>query len=109
MNETISGSVALVTGGSRGIGRSISLALGSRGVKVAVNYISDQSAAEKVLSEIRAAGGEGDVFRADVASESDVAKMVSQVESELGPVDFLITSAGIGEHTRRPLTYRRSD
>jgi 3-oxoacyl-[acyl-carrier protein] reductase len=41
MNETISGSVALVTGGSRGIGRSISLALGSRGVKVAVNYISD--------------------------------------------------------------------
>ncbi len=99
MNETISGSVALVTGGSRGIGRSISLALASRGVKVAVNYVSDQSAAEKVLSEIRAGGGEGDVFRADVASESDVAKMVSQVESELGPVDFLITSAGIGEPT----------
>ena len=57
MNETISGSVALVTGGSRGIGRSISLALASRGVKVAVNYVSDQSAAEKVLSEIRAGGG----------------------------------------------------
>ncbi|HJL52355.1 MAG TPA: SDR family NAD(P)-dependent oxidoreductase, partial [Arenicellales bacterium] len=58
MSGILSGSVALVTGGSRGIGRSISLALASRGVKVAVNYVVDESAAEQVLSEIRAAGGE---------------------------------------------------
>ena len=59
MNQTISGSVALVTGGSRGIGRSISLALASRGIKVAVNYVSDQSAAEEVLNGLRSNGGDG--------------------------------------------------
>ena len=53
MNQTISGAVALVTGGSRGIGRSISLALASRGIKVSVNFVYDQSAAEEVVSQIR--------------------------------------------------------
>ena len=77
MNQTISGSVALVTGGSRGIGRSISLALASRGIKVAVNYVSDQSAAEEVLNELRSNGGDGATFRADVADESDVTEMVA--------------------------------
>ena len=99
MSGILSGSVALVTGGSRGIGRSISLALASRGVKVAVNYVVDESAAEQVLSEIRAAGGEGDTFRADVASEVDVHKMLGRIESGLGPVDLLVTSAGIAEVT----------
>ena len=99
MNQTISGGVALVTGGSRGIGRAISLALASRGVKVAVNFVSDQSAAEEVVSGIRSRGGEGGAFRADVASESDVKEMVAHVESELGPIDLLITNAGIGAPT----------
>ncbi len=99
MNQTISGSVALVTGGSRGIGRSISLALASRGIKVAVNYVSDQSAAEEVLNELRSNGGDGATFRADVADESDVTEMVGQIESELGPIDLLVTNAGIGAPT----------
>ncbi len=99
MNQTISGSVALVTGGSRGIGRSISLALASRGIKVAVNYVSDQSAAEEVLNELRSNGGDGATFRADVADESDVTEMVKAVESELGPIDLLVTNAGIGAPT----------
>ena len=88
MSGIISGSVALVTGGSRGIGRSISLALASRGVKVAVNYVADESAAEQVLGEIRAAGGEGGTFRADVANEVDVQKMLGRIESGLGPGRF---------------------
>ena len=99
MNQTISGSVALVTGGSRGIGRSISLGLASRGVKVAVNYVSDQSAARDVVNELRSKGGDGSAFQADVASESDVTQMVKAVESELGPIDLLVTNAGIGAPT----------
>tara|TARA_Y100000588_G_scaffold162459_1_gene176514 strand:+ start:296 stop:1048 length:753 start_codon:yes stop_codon:yes gene_type:complete len=99
MNQTISGSVALVTGGSRGIGRSISLGLASRGIKVAINYVSDQSAARDVVNELRSKGGDGSAFQADVASESDVTQMVKAVESELGPVDLLVTNAGIGAPT----------
>ena len=99
MNQTISGSVALVTGGSRGIGRSISLALASRGIKVAVNYVSDQSAAGDVVNELRSKGGDGSAFQADVASESDVTQMVKAVESELGPIELLVTNAGIGAPT----------
>ena len=99
MNQTISGSVALVTGGSRGIGRSISLALASRGIKVAVNYVSDQSAARDVVNELRSKGGDGSAFQADVANESDVTQMVKVVESELGPIDLLVTNAGIGAPT----------
>ena len=99
MNQTISGSVALVTGGSRGIGRSISLAVASRGIKVAVNYVSDQSAAGDVVNELRSKGGDGSAFQADVASESDVTQMVKAVESELGPIDLLVTNAGIGAPT----------
>ena len=99
MNQTISGSVALVPGGSRGIGRSISLALASRGIKVAVNYVSDQSAAGDVVNELRSKGGDGSAFQADVASESDVTQMVKAVESELGPIDLLVTNAGIGAPT----------
>jgi len=99
MNQTISGSVALVTGGSRGIGRSISLGLASRGVKVAVNYVSDQSAARDVVNELRSKGGDGSAFQADVANESDVTQMVKVVESELGPIDLLVTNAGIGAPT----------
>ena len=99
MNQTISDSVALVTGGSRGIGRSISLGLASRGVKVAVNYVSDQSAARDVVNELRSKGGDGSAFQADVANESDVTQMVKAVESELGPIDLLVTNAGIGAPT----------
>ena len=99
MNQTISGSVALVTGGSRGIGRSISLALASRGIKVAVNYVSDQSAAGDVVNELRSKGGDGSAFQADVANQSDVTQMVKVVESELGPIDLLVTNAGIGAPT----------
>ena len=78
---------------------SISLALASRGIKVAVNYVSDQSAAGDVVNELRSKGGDGSAFQADVASESDVTQMVKAVESELGPIDLLVTNAGIGAPT----------
>jgi 3-oxoacyl-[acyl-carrier protein] reductase len=89
------GRVALVTGGSRGIGRAICLALAREGARVAVNYRKDEAAAASACEAIRAEGGEAEAFRADVADESAVQAMVTGVESSLGPVDLLVTSAGV--------------
>jgi|TARA_B100001123_G_scaffold378225_1_gene446192 3-oxoacyl-[acyl-carrier protein] reductase len=97
MGDQMTGRVALVTGGSRGIGRAIAAALGNRGAKVAINWVSNESAAEQALDEVRAAGGECGIFQADVASEEEVSSLVAAVESDLGPIDMLVTSAGIME------------
>jgi 3-oxoacyl-[acyl-carrier protein] reductase len=97
MTDQALGRVALVTGGSRGIGRAIAAALGKRGVKVAINWVANEFAAQQTLEEVRASGGDGATYRADVASESEVGKMVTAVESDLGPIDMLVTSAGIME------------
>ena len=86
--------VALVTGGSRGIGRAIALALAEAGAAVAVNYRerADRAAA---VDAIRAAGGRGVAIGADVSLRSPVLDMIAQVERELGPVDVLVNNAGI--------------
>ena len=97
MGDQMTGRVALVTGGSRGIGRAIAAALGNRGAKVAINWVSNESAADQALDEVRAAGGECGIFQADVASEAEVSNLVAAVESDLGPIDMLVTSAGIME------------
>ena len=97
MTDEVLGRVALVTGGSRGIGRAIAEALGKRGVKVAINWVANELAAQKTLEEVRAGGGDGGTYQADVASEREVGKMVTAVESDLGPIDMLVTSAGIME------------
>ena len=97
------GKTALVTGGSRGIGRAVCLALAESGARVAVNYTSDAKAAAATLSEIEAHGGRGTTVKADVSDAGAVADMVAAVESGLGPVDLLVTSAGIvrsEEHTQ---------
>ena len=97
MTDQALGRVALVTGGSRGIGRAIAAALGKRGVKVAINWVANEFAAQQTLEQVRASGGDGATYRADVASEPEVGKMVTAVESDLGPIDMLVTSAGIME------------
>jgi Dehydrogenases with different specificities (related to short-chain alcohol dehydrogenases) len=97
MTDEALGQVALVTGGSRGIGRAIAEALGKRGVKVAINWVTNELAAQKTLEEVRTGGGNGATYQADVASEREVGKMVTAVESDLGPIDMLVTSAGIME------------
>ena len=74
MSQEFSDQVALVTGGSRGIGRAISVALGQAGAKVAVNYVHDDAAACSTLSEIEGAGGSGATYQADVANEAAVKK-----------------------------------
>lgn len=85
----------LVTGGSRGIGRAICLALGGAGARVAVNYANDRDAADKTLAELEALGAQATIVKADVSEPDAVSGMVETVENSLGPVDLLVTSAGI--------------
>ena len=91
----LAGRVALVTGGSRGIGRAVCLALAREGADVAVNYAADADAAERTRAEVEAAGVRGATIMADVAREDEVAAMVAATEAELGAVDILVTSAGV--------------
>lgn len=86
--------VALVTGGSRGIGRAISLDLAGRGYTVAVNYRSRPGPADEVVESIGAAGGSAAAFRADVSRSGDVARLFSEVEESFGRPAILVNNAG---------------
>jgi len=88
--------VALVTGGSRGIGRAIAVSLAEAGASIAVNYRDKAAEARNVAETIRGAGGRAMAVGADVSQATEVAAMMAAVERELGPVDVLINNAGIG-------------
>jgi 3-oxoacyl-[acyl-carrier protein] reductase len=98
---SLEGKVALVTGGSRGIGAAVARELARAGAKVAVNYRAGSEAAEALAAEIG-----GLAVQADVASVAEVGSLVERVESELGPVDALVNNAGL---TRDTLLVRMSD
>lgn len=91
----LQGKVALVTGGSRGIGRAIALALAEAGAHVAINYTSNEQAAEEVCDQIKKCGVKAMACRADVASEEHVNIMAEKIAKELGPVAVLVNCAGI--------------
>jgi 3-oxoacyl-[acyl-carrier protein] reductase len=88
--------VALVTGGSRGIGQAIAVSLAEAGASIAVNYREKAAEARNVAETIRGAGGRAMAVGADVSQAAEVAAMMAAVERELGPVDVLINNAGIG-------------
>jgi 3-oxoacyl-[acyl-carrier protein] reductase len=92
----LAGRVALVTGGSRGIGRAIAISLADAGAAVAVNYREKAAEAEAVAQAIRSKGGKAVAVRADVSQAGEVARMIADVERTLGPVDVLVNNAGIG-------------
>ena len=92
------GRTALVTGGSRGIGRSTCVMLAEHGARVAVNYTRNEEAAKTALGMVVEAGAEGMIVQADVSSEADVDRMASEVRSRLGPVDLLVNNAGIAKN-----------
>jgi len=91
---------ALVTGGSRGIGRAIALALGKQGFAVAVNYVNNAQAAEAVVSEINSSGGQATAVRGDVASADDRRGMVEQTLAAFGQIDLLVNNAGVAPDVR---------
>lgn len=87
--------VALVTGGSRGIGREVALRLGSEGYGVAILFVSQREEADAVVSEITGAGGKALAFQADVADEHAVEAAFAGTERELGGIDVVVNAAGI--------------
>jgi len=92
----LAGRVALVTGGSRGIGKAIAVSLAEAGAAVAVNYCEKQAEADAVAAAIRGRGGKAVAVRADVSQAAEVARMIAEVEKALGPVDVLVNNAGVG-------------
>jgi 3-oxoacyl-[acyl-carrier protein] reductase len=87
--------VALVTGGARGIGRAIVRRLAREGVAVAVNYVAQADAADALVAEIEAVGGQAIAVGADVSDDAAVEAMMDRVNAELGPVTILVNNAGV--------------
>ncbi|MCB2216736.1 MAG: 3-oxoacyl-[acyl-carrier-protein] reductase [Desulfobulbaceae bacterium] len=100
---TLHGKTAVVTGGSRGIGREIAIALGARGAYVFVNYVSRADAAEETIGLVRQAGGDGAIVQCDVADFSATQEAMKEVVGQAGSVDILINNAGITRDGLLPL------
>ncbi len=92
----LTGRVALVTGGSRGIGRACALRLAEAGADVVINYVTSSTSADEVAEQISALGRRVAVVRADVSEQSDVREMISFVRREFGQLDILISNAATG-------------
>ncbi len=87
--------VAIVTGGSRGIGSSIALELAKNGVKIVINYNSNSAAADKMVAEINEVGGEAYAVQADVSNSQDAANLIEETVKHFGRLDILVNNAGI--------------
>ena len=93
--KEFTGKVALVTGASRGIGKAISIELAKNGATIAINYNSDLLAAKETLKLIKNLEVNSEIFKADVSKEKDVKILIKKVEKRLGPIDLLVTNAGV--------------
>jgi 3-oxoacyl-[acyl-carrier protein] reductase len=89
--------IALVTGGSRGIGRAIAKAFAAEGAQVVIVYRGSQAAADALVEEIKQAGGTAFANQADVADNAAVTALVERVQLEIGPIDILVNNAGVIE------------
>lgn len=92
---SVKGNVALITGGSRGIGRAICLELARRGAAVAVNYAGNSQAAEETVALCRQLGVEAEAFQADVSDPAACDALVTAVKERFGRLDILVNNAGI--------------
>lgn len=92
---SLAGKIALITGGSRGIGRQIAIELSKYGVNVAINYVNNKKKAQEVIDEIKENGVNGLAVKADISKEEDVLGMVDTINRELGQIDILVNNAGI--------------
>ena len=87
--------VAIVTGASRGIGKACAVRLAKDGYTVVINYSSNEAKALETLNEIKAFGGDGMIYKANVANRDEVNKMVRDVAKEYGSIDVLVNNAGV--------------
>jgi len=90
----LDGRVAIVTGGSRGIGRAIALELARRGAKVIVNYVNSANDAQAVVDEVKSAGGDALAVQANVGEESAVEQLIKTSTDAFGRIDILVNNAG---------------
>ncbi len=95
--------VAIVTGGSRGIGRGIVLALAERGWSITVNYRGNAEAAQETAAAVEAAGGRALVVQADIGSAADRERLVTETLARFGRIDLLVNNAGMAPRVRRDL------
>ncbi len=87
--------VAIVTGASKGIGKACAIRLAADGYTVVINYSRSDEEAQKTLDEIRANGGDGMIYKADVSNLTEVKKMIREVDKTYGQIDVLVNNAGI--------------
>src|SRR5882762_4720839 len=95
MTKSLTGKVALVTGGSRGIGAASARALADEGANVAISYVASADKAEAVVKELQAKGVEARAFKADQASSSEVDQLVKEVARQFGRLDILVNNAAV--------------
>jgi NAD(P)-dependent dehydrogenase (short-subunit alcohol dehydrogenase family) len=90
---SLDGKHALITGGSRGIGRGIALRLAENGVKVAINYFQNEAAANDTLAQVRERGSDGFLIQADISRPDDISRMFRRVQDEFGKLDIFVSNA----------------
>src|SRR6476620_10977170 len=90
---SLTGKHALITGGSRGIGRGIALKLAASGAKVAIHYYQNEKAAVDTLAQVRKLGGDGLVVQADVLHPDQITQMFREVQSAFGKLDIFVSNA----------------
>ena len=95
IDKALAGKVALVTGGSRGIGRGIAVALGRRGAKVIINFASREDAAREAAAEVEAVGGQAAIAGFDVSNSAAVTEAVKAIGKDHGSLDILVNNAGV--------------
>ncbi|MBI4794060.1 MAG: 3-oxoacyl-[acyl-carrier-protein] reductase [Deltaproteobacteria bacterium] len=92
---TLTGKIAIVTGGSRGIGKAVCLRLARMGAAVVVNYVSRPDAAQETVAAIKEAGGAAAAYQFDVANAEQVQAAVKKIQADFGRIDILVNNAGI--------------
>jgi len=97
------GKVALITGASRGIGRAIAIELAKNGASISINYNSNIKSAKETQNLVNEMGTKSIIFKANISKEKEVKRLIQSTESKLGPIDLLVTNAGIAKLSKNPL------
>jgi glucose 1-dehydrogenase len=97
---SLKGQAAIVTGGDSGIGKGVALELAKAGAKLLINYAHNQVAAQEVVAEIKASGGEAIAYQADVSDEAQVQAMFAEIFRQYGTIDILVNNAGLQKDSR---------